>query len=329
MVFKEQLDKLHEQAKKDIAGITAENYEAVRTRYLGRKSELNELLSRLSDLPETQRAVIGKQGNEVKADITKLLKSAKDKLILTAGPINFDPTIPGKQLPIGRLHPVTQMTGELIELFLGLGFNVAEGPEVESEEYNFNLLNIPADHPARDEWDTFWINRKEGSTDNVLLRTHTSPVQIRYMQDQQPPIKVIAPGRTFRFEAEDATHSSVFNQLEGLVVDRNITVGHLKATLETVFKKMLGEDVNLRLRPSFFPFTEPSFEVDVWFRGQWLELGGAGMVHPQVLLNANIDPETYSGFAFGLGIDRLVMLKYSIKDVRLLLSGNLEFLKQF
>lgn len=329
MVFKEQLDKLHEQAKKDIAAVTAEDYEAVRTRYLGRKSELNELLSRLADLPETQRAIVGKLGNEVKADITKLLKDAKDKLILATTPVHFDPTIPGVRLPLGRLHPGTQVTNELIDLFRGLGFNVAEGPEVELEEYNFNLLNIPADHPARDEWDTFWITRKDGDANNVLLRTHTSPVQLHYMLEHQPPLRVIAPGRTFRFEAEDATHSSVFNQLEGLVVDRNITVSHLKGTLETVFKKILGEDINLRLRPSFFPFTEPSFEVDVWFRGEWLELGGAGMVHPQVLLNANIDPETYSGFAFGLGIDRLVMLKYGIKDVRLLLSGNLEFLKQF
>lgn len=329
MVFKETLARIREQAKKDIGGLTSQNLDAVKTRYLGRKSELNELLSRLKDLPEGQRVEIGKLGNIVKKEITEAFKKAESELVVSSLPAGFDPTIPGIRLPLGRLHPITQLTRELVELFSGLGFSVAEGPEIESEEYNFNLLNIPPDHPARDEWDTFWIRRKEGAKDNLLLRPHTSPVQLRYMQDHPVPIRVIAPGRTFRFEAEDATHGSVFNQLEGLMVDRNISVGHLKATLEIIFAKLLGSDISLRLRPSFFPFTEPSFEVDVWFRGEWLELGGAGMVHPQVLRNANIDPDVYSGFAFGLGIDRLAMLKHNIKDVRLLLSSNINFLNQF
>lgn len=329
MVFKETLARIREQAKKDIEGLTAQNLDAIKTRYLGRKSELNELLSRLKDLPEGQRVEVGKLGNIVKKEITEAFKKAEAGLVTNPLPLGFDPTIPGTRLAIGRLHPITQVTRELVELFSGLGFSVAEGPEIESEEYNFNLLNIPPDHPARDEWDTFWIRRKEGARDNLLLRPHTSPVQLRYMQNHPVPIRVIAPGRTFRFEAEDATHGSVFNQLEGLMVDRNISVGHLKATLEIIFSKLLGEDISLRLRPSFFPFTEPSFEVDVWFRGEWLELGGAGMVHPQVLRNANIDPDTYSGFAFGLGIDRLAMLKHNIKDVRLLLSANTNFLNQF
>jgi phenylalanyl-tRNA synthetase alpha chain len=329
MVFQDTLNKLHAQAIKDIQSATADNLPDIRLKYLGRKSELNELLSRLKELPESQKAEIGKLGNVVKQGITKLLTEAEAKLAVSAIPTHFDPTIPGPKLDYGHRHPVSSMVTELVGLFAGLGFSVAEGPEVELEEYNFNLLNIPANHPARDEWDTFWIKRKEGSPDNTLLRTHTSPVQLRYMQDYPVPIRVIAPGRTFRFEAEDSTHSSVFNQLEGLMVDRGLTVGNLKAMLETVFKTILGDDIELRLRPSFFPFTEPSFEVDVKFRGMWLELGGAGMVHPTVLRNANIDPDVYSGFAFGLGIDRLVMLKHDIKDVRLLLSGNLEFLKQF
>lgn len=327
MVFKDQLNKIRQSATQEIAQATLENFDAVKTKYLGRKSDLNELLSRLKDLPETTRVEVGKFGNDVKTEISKLITAKQADLDKSARPPHFDPTIPGHLLEYGHIHPITTMTSELTALFASLGFSVAEGPEVETEDYNFNLLNIPADHPARDEWDTFWINRK--SKDGVLLRTHTSPVQLRYMLEHQPPIRIIAPGRTFRFEAEDATHSSVFNQLECLMVDRGITVGHLKGMLETVFKQILGPEVQLRLRPSFFPFTEPSFEVDVWFRGSWLELGGAGMVHPQVLRNANIDPAVYSGFAFGLGIDRMVMLKHNIKDVRLLLSTNLDFLKQF
>lgn len=328
MVLTDELNQILASAKQDIGKVTADTLDDVRIKYLGRKSELNELLSRIKDLPESTRADVGKKGNEVKTAITKLLDEAKEKLLANAGPSFFDPTVPGVRFQIGRTHPVTQMTNQLVTLFRGLGFSVAEGPEAETEEYNFNLLNIPADHPARDEWDTFWVNRKSDPNQSILLRTHTSPVQLRYMQNHELPIRVVVPGRTFRFEAEDATHSSVFNQLEGLVVDKDITVGHLKALLTTVYQQILGNDIKLRLRPSFFPFTEPSFEVDVWFRGQWLEMGGAGIVHPEVLRNAKIDPEVYSGLAFGLGIDRLVMLKHNIKDIRLLLSGNLEFLNQ-
>ena len=208
------------------------------------------------------------------------------------------------------------MERELSKLFLDLGYEVAEGPTVETEEYNFDLLNIPKDHPARDMWDTFWLKSKRGD-EHLLMRTHTSPVQLRYALDHEPPIRIVSPGRVFRYEAEDSTHASDFWQLEGLVIEENISVAHLKSSIDELVKALFGKETITRLRPSYFPFTEPSFEVDMKREGgDWLEMAGCGMVHPRVLKNMGIDPKKYSGFAFGFGIDRLVMMKYGIEDIR-------------
>ncbi len=326
--MKDKIQKILEAARAELSSAKKADYESLRVKYLGRKSELNLLLRQLATLPLEEKIELGSLGNQAKEEITELLEKLKE-LSEEKKESNFDPTIPGITQPIGRLHPITQMTNELIDLFRGLGYSVATGPEVELEKYNFDMLNIPANHPARDEWDTFWIKRIEGKSDNTLLRTHTSPVQIRYMMEHKPPIRIISPGRTFRYEAEDATHSSVFYQLEGLMVDEGITVANLKATLQTMIHQIIGPDAKIRLRPSYFPFTEPSFEMDMWFEGRWLELMGCGMVNPAVLKNCGIDPEKYSGFAFGMGIDRLVMLKHNIRDIRYFLSGNLDFLEQF
>lgn len=314
-------------AKKAVAEAKPTDYENLRIKFLGRKAELSTILRQVKDLPAEEKTTLGRLGNEVRQKVTDLIESLK--MGESAIPENFDPTLPGISPISGHLHPITQMTIELVELFKGLGYSVAEGPEVELEKYNFDLLNIPDNHPARDEWDTFWIKYKEGDKDNILLRTQTSPVQLRYMQEHQAPLRMVAPGRTFRYEAEDATHSSTFNQFEGLLIDEGISVAHLKATLTFLVEKMLGEGTKIRFRPSFFPFTEPSFELDIERDGKWLELCGAGMVHPQVLKNGGIDEKKFSGFAFGIGIDRLVLLKHQISDIRPLLSADLDFLEQF
>lgn len=228
------------------------------------------------------------------------------------------------------MHPITQVTREIYDIFRQIGFAIAEGPEIETEHYNFDTLNIPKDHPARDMWDTFWL---KPMSDRKLLRTHTSPVQIRYMEQNKPtpskPIRIIAPGKVFRNEATDATHEAQFYQLEGLMVGENVSMADLKGTLEYFFENFLGKDAKVRFRPCFFPFVEPGVEVDVWFNGKWLEIMGAGMVHPKVLEAVGINPNLYRGFAFGVGLDRLVMNKFKIPDVRLLYTGDLRLINQF
>lgn len=226
----------------------------------------------------------------------------------------------------GSLHPITQVTREIYDIFKEIGFDIAEGPEIENEYYNFDTLNVPADHPARDMWDTFWLKPLEAKK---LLRTHTSPVQIRYMENHKPPIKIIAPGKVYRNEATDATHEAQFYQLEGLMIGENISLADLKGTLKYFFEKFLGDKVEIRFRPSFFPFVEPGVEVDVQFRGKWIEVMGAGMVHPKVLQAVGFHPNKYKGFAFGAGMDRLVMSKFNIPDVRLLYQGDLRLINQF
>jgi len=246
---------------------------------------------------------------------------------------------------IGHVHPLTHVISKISQIFTEMGFTIASGPEIETEFHNFDALNIPEHHPARDMWDTFWLTNRSKSSDKndtgVLLRTHTSPVQIRYMESHKPPIRIIAPGKVFRHEATDATHEAQFYQLEALVVDEHISVAHLKGTLETMFEKIFEKKTNIRLRPSFFPFVEPGFETDMsCFKCEgsgcalckntgWIELGGSGLVHPTVLENAGIDSQKYSGFAFGYGIDRITMLKYGIEDVRLLYQGDLRLVTQF
>jgi len=235
----------------------------------------------------------------------------------------------------GHKHPLSQMIAEINSIFAGIGFVFADGPEAETEHYNFDRLNVPKDHPARDMQDTFWFKDKD-TKEPMVLRTHTSPVQARYMESHQPPIRIIVPGKTFRNEATDATHEAQFHQLEGLYVDKGVSMGHLKGTLEYFFEKFLGGDVEIRFRPGFFPFVEPGVEVDMKLlkegsklSGRWIEMMGAGMVHPNVLKGSGIDPEEYSGFAFGMGIDRLAVMKYGIDDIRHLYSGDLRFVSQF
>jgi len=327
----EEIKQIIAEAKVAIAQVPEKELQVTLARYIGRKSKLTEILKSLGNLEINQRKIIGDLANRAKADIEaafneRRLEIANQKQVDS---MHRDVTLPGIKTETGHLSPITSINQELLDALIELGFEVVEGPEAELELNNFDLLNIPPDHPARDEWDTFWLKKGKNSKTSTLLRTHTSPVQIRYMQTHKPPIRIAAPGRTFRYEAEDATHSSVFSQMEGLMVDEKISVANLKAVIIHFVRKILGEDKQVRFRPSFFPFTEPSFEVDVWFNDQWLELMGCGMVNPQVLRNVGIDPEKYSGFAFGVGVERLAMLKHNIKDIRLFLSGDLRFIEQF
>lgn len=338
-----QIKIILDEARAAIASADSANFQLVEAQLLGRKSKLAEVMTALGNLSPKERKQVGILANQAKLQIEQWLAGKKQEIYTQKQTVaaQRDTTIPGIKPEIGHLSPLTYINRELVDIFQELGFEVAEGPEAETEANNFDLLNIPANHPARDEWDTFWLNYQKDGKHNTLLRTHTSPVQIRYMLAHQPPIRIIAPGRVFRYEAEDATHSAVFSHIEGLMVDKGISVAHFKSVMLHFVRRILGDELNIRLRPSFFPFTEPSFEVDVscglckgvgckgCSHKGWLELMGAGMVHPQVLRNVGIDPSEYSGFAFGAGIERLAMLKYGINDIRWFLSGDLRFIKQF
>ncbi len=339
--MKEQLEKIRGEAEAALkAAQSGDEIEAARVKYLGKKGALTAVLRGMGAIPPEERPVIGQMANDVRAFVegeiekkkTELAKKAKEEKLKSEV---IDVTMPGKRKREGRLHPLTQVLDEVTSIFTGMGFTVAEGPDIELDYYNFEALNIPADHPARDTQDTFYIN------DKILLRTQTSPVQVRVMEKTKPPIRIISPGRVFRSDAVDATHSPVFHQIEGLVVDKGITMADLKGTLEAFVKGLYGEDAKIRLRPHHFPFTEPSAEVDVSCfvcggegcsvcKGEgWIEILGAGMVHPKVLANCGIDPEVYSGFAFGMGLERIVMRRYSIDDLRLFFENDMRFLKQF
>lgn len=312
----------------------------LKVRYLGKKGELTAILKQMGKLSPEERPVIGQLANEVRAAIeaevgqrTAALREQKLAEQLKAERI--DVTMPGRRFSLGKRHPLTIVMDEIKEIFLGMGFDVVSGPEVELDYYNFEALNLPKDHPARDTQDTFYI------TENTLLRTQTSPVQIRTMEQRKPPIRIISPGRVYRSDALDATHSPVFHQIEGLVVDHGITMSDLKGTLEMFIKGLYGEEAQIRFRPHHFPFTEPSAEIDVMCfnchgegcrlcKGEgWIEVLGAGMVHPKVLSNCGIDPEEYTGFAFGVGLERLVMRRFNIDDIRLFFENDLRFLDQF
>lgn len=336
-----KLKELQQQAQQEIREAGAsEVLEKVRVKYLGKKGELTEVLRGMGSLSAEERPLIGKVANEVRESIEEMLASAKNlikekELLARLSSESLDVTMPGKAPAVGKRHPLIQGMDELKEIFIGMGFRVAEGPEVETVYYNFDALNAPPNHPSRDMSDTFYIN------DNLILRTQTSPVQVRTMEKLKPPIRIISPGRCFRNDTPDATHSPMFHQLEGLVVDKGITLADLKGTLEVFAKHFLGEHTKIKFRPHNFPFTEPSAEVDAsCFKCQgegcsfckgsgWVEMLGAGMVHPNVLRNCGIDPEVYSGFAFGMGIDRLVMMKYEIDDIRLLFENDMRFINQF
>ena len=345
--MKEQLEQIKAKALADLAAAAdMPALDAVRVRVLGKKGELTAVLKQMGKLSAEERPVMGQLANEVReaitADIarrTKELESAALAARLAAEEI--DVTLPGKAPAQGKRHPFEQVLGELKEIFLGMGFDIVSGPEVELDHYNFEMLNMPKSHPARDTQDTFYF------TENVLLRTQTSPMQIRVMEQQKPPIRMLAPGRVFRKDEADATHSPMFHQIEGLVVDEGITMGDLKGALETLIKRLYGEDAVVRFRPHHFPFTEPSCEVDMQcFKchgtgetaGQvcstchgegWIELLGAGMVHPKVLEGCGIDPKKYSGFAFGIGLERMAMGRLRINDLRLIFDNDVRFLSQF
>ncbi|MBP5244857.1 MAG: phenylalanine--tRNA ligase subunit alpha [Clostridia bacterium] len=339
--MKEKLEALKQKALDDLAKVSdAASLEQMRVAYLGKKSELAAILKGMAALTAEERPIIGQLGNSVRTAIEEAFEVAKKHVIEleTAKKINaerLDVTLPSKKTDKGNLHPLTKVQAELENIFLGMGFSIAEGPEVETDYYNFTALNTPEFHPARDVQDTFYI------TDKVLLRSQTSTVQVHVMENNKPPIRIISPGRVYRSDAVDATHSPMFHQCEGLVIDKNITMADLKGTLETFAKAMFGDKTKIRFRPHHFPFTEPSCEVDVSCfvcggkgcsvcKGEgWIEILGAGMVHPNVLRMSGIDPEVYSGFAFGMGIERIVMTKYGISDMRLLYENDTRFLSQF
>ncbi len=335
------LQNIKEQAAEALSkAADSKTLEALRVKYLGKKGELTAILKQMGKLSAEERPKVGQLANEVRAGIEQMIeeRSAAIKQAVLDARLQaerVDVTMPGKAAPIGKAHPLTKVLDEVKEIFLGMGFDVVDGPEVELDYYNFEALNIPKNHPARDTQDTFYI------TENTLLRTQTSPVQIRTMEQRKPPIRVISPGRVYRSDALDATHSPVFHQIEGLVVDKNITMSDLKGTLELFIKKLYGEDSVVRFRPHHFPFTEPSAETDVMCfachgkgcrlcKGEgWIEILGAGMVHPKVLENCGIDPEEYSGFAFGMGLERVVMRRFGIDDIRLFFENDKRFLEQF
>ncbi|MFA4966602.1 MAG: phenylalanine--tRNA ligase subunit alpha [Candidatus Margulisiibacteriota bacterium] len=336
----DRIKAIEEEAVSSIKEVSgAKELEVLNVRYLGRKGLLTELLKNLKNLPDGERPNFGKALNESKTRIKNLID---EKMTLLSGQQTsqklktdrIDITLPPTGAARGKLHPITQVMDELLDIFTRMGFSIAEGPDVETEYYNFEALNIPKYHPSRDMWSTLWIDEK------LLLRTHTSPVQIRVMEKRKPPLAIIAPGRVYRRDA-DITHSTVFHQLEGLLVDTNVTFGDLKGALTGFLHQVFGKDKKVRFRPSYFPFTEPSAEVDVqcvMCRGAgcrvcsntgWLEILGSGMVDPNVFKYVNYDAEKYTGFAFGVGVERVAMLKYGIDDIRLFYENDLRFLRQF
>ncbi|MGL4911971.1 MAG: phenylalanine--tRNA ligase subunit alpha [Romboutsia sp.] len=339
--MQEKLLNLQEAALNEIKETSSiEAVESLRVKYLGKKGEITAILKEMGKLSAEERPVIGQVANKVRESIEESISSKKEDLKSVEMQKKLaeeviDVTMPAKDVKVGKKHPISQIVDEVSEIFMGMGFSIAEGPEVETVENNFDALNAPKDHPSRDMSDTFYINNE------LLLRTQTSPVQVRTMKSAELPIKIISPGRCFRFDSPDATHSPMFHQIEGLVVGKDVTMAQLKGTLNMFVKKLFGDHTKTKFRPHNFPFTEPSAEVDVtcfkcdgagcqMCKGEgWIEILGAGMVHPNVLRNCGIDPEVYSGFAFGMGVDRITMLKYEIDDIRLLFENDMRFLEQF
>jgi phenylalanyl-tRNA synthetase alpha chain len=338
--MQEKLNTLKQEAHGHIQkAVTSQEVEDIRVTFLGKKGRLTEILKGLAALSPDERPLIGKISNEIKETLTTLIDERKAVLLAQeearqVQTENIDITLPGRKIEPGRSHIITQTMEEIVSVFRSLGYAIAEGPEVEDDFHNFEALNMPVDHAAREMWDTFYLN------DGLVLRTHTSPVQIRLMQAQKPPIKAIMPGKVFRRD-NDATHSPAFYQVEGLLVDRDVTFADLKGTLEVFIRQIFGKDRKVRFRPSFFPFTEPSAETDVECficngagcnlckHTGWIEIMGTGMVDPNVFTAVKYDPQEFTGFAFGMGVERIAMLKHGITDIRLLYEGDLRFSKQF
>ena len=347
--MREQLEQIRQQALAEMLGAEdLASLDAVRVRVLGKKGELTAVLKQMGKLSAEERPVMGQIANEVRSELEAKLDECKAQLESAAlekrlAEEAVDVTIPGKAVRMGHQHPMNKVLQEVKEIFIGMGYQIVDGPEIEEASYNFTRLNIEEGHPSRDRSDTFYFN----DDDSVLLRTQTSPIQIRVMENQKPPIRILAPGRVFRKDEADATHSPMFHQIEGLVVDEGITMGDLKGALETMIKRLYGENAVVRFRPHHFPFTEPSCEVDMQcfkcggkgeIDGQvcstchgegWIELLGAGMVHPKVLEGCGIDSTKYSGFAFGIGLERMAMGRLRINDLRLIFENDVRFLSQF
>ncbi len=342
--MKTKLEEILQSAKEQIASAsTLAQLDEIRVKFLGKKGEVTAILKQMGSLSPEERPIMGQLANKVRAEIEEVLTTSVDEIKSKAAAQRLidetiDITMPAKKETVGNLHPLNIVLDDMINIFQSMGFDVVDGPEVETDYYNFEALNVPADHPARDMQDTFYIG------ENLLLRTQTSAAQIRTMENRKPPIRIICPGRVYRADEVDATHSPVFHQVEGLVVDKGVTMCDLKGTLEQFAKEIYGEDSKIKFRPSFFPFTEPSVEVDVSCpkcggKGEdgcsvckgsgWIEILGAGMVHPRVLAGCGINPEIYSGFAFGIGLDRLAITRYKISDIRLLFENDRRFLNQF
>lgn len=341
--FLEQIEPLKQaalaelQAAQDLAAL-----EQARVNYLGAHGKFTGLMKQLGSLPKEEKPAAGKTINTVKGELEAALADRKGELEAKAAlpkePTDF--TLPGRRRPLGKLHPLTQVTEEIVRSFRKIGFVVADGPEIEDEYHCFDALNTPADHPARDTQDTFYVAPSSSPSTihyplSTLLRTHTSSVQIRVMENQSPPVRIIVPGRVYRRDNADATHNPTFQQVEGLYVDRGVTVGDLKGTVEFVFKELMGSETRIRFRPHYFSYTEPSFEIDFSspltrkMGKEWLEIAGCGMVHPQVFENVGYDPEVWTGWAFGFGIERIAMIRYGITDIRLFYENDLRFLRQF
>src|SRR3712207_893128 len=339
--MKEKLQHIKNTALEELNKISSKaDLESIRVKYLGKKGELTQILRGMGALSAEERPIIGKLANEVRGSIEGLIEKAASNIKSREKEAKLkneviDISMPGRKQIVGSKNPLQLTLDSIMDIFVSMGFSIEEGPEVEKDYYNFEALNIPKNHPARGEQDTFYIN------DNIVLRTQTSPIQVRTMENQKPPIKMIAPGKVYRSDSVDATHSPIFYQIEGLVIDKGITFADLKGTLELFTKKMFGEKMQTKFRPHHFPFTEPSAEMDatcfvcggkgcsVCKNSGWIELLGCGMVHPDVLRNCGINPEEYSGFAFGFGLDRMVMQKYELDDIRLLYESDMRFLNQF
>ncbi len=339
------LNDLRNQAPKLIREARdAKALEALRIRFLGRKEgELTKILRSLKDLPLNEKRKLGPLANSLRQEIEKLLSKKSEELKAKSFKAisGIDVTMPGKKVEVGHLHILTTVEKQLREVFKAMNFSVVEGPEIETEHYNFDALNIPKDHPARDMWDTFWLKEPANSKFEIrnskflnknqrfLLRTHTSPMQIRYMETHKPPFQIVVPGRVFRYEATDASHEINFYQVEGLMVGKDVSLANFKFVIEEFFRRLFGRDIKVRFRPGYFPFVEPGLEVDLEWKGRWLEIMGAGMVHPKVFAAAHYNPRELQGFAFGLGLERIAMIKYNIPDIRMFYSGDLRFIKQF
>lgn len=343
----DQIEEVVSQANAELQNISSfEELEAWRIRYLGRKSKLTSILRSLGDVPISQRKMVGARANQVRSILEESYSSRKammeSNIAVSLEHDKIDVSLPGEPFQIGRIHPTTRAINEICGIFSSMGFQVAEGPEVEWEYYNFDALNMPPDHPARDSFATLWVDyHTPTGTRPMLMRTHTSPVQIRSMEKTKPPIRIISPGRVYRYEATDATHEWMFSQVEGFAVDTNITMADLKGILFEFVRRLFGQDRKCRFRCDYFPFVEPGVEIaiDCFMCGGkgcrlcqnsgWIEILGAGMVHPDVLRGCGIDPEVYSGFAFGMGVERIPILRYGIDDIRLFYSNDLKFLNQF